>query len=107
MLKEWKPPKECDSLNGAILNETAVPIVLWLAGASEKGNESAEIGAGAESLVAGARDDGNTEVVILGVILPGVGKADDHLRIHGVADLGTVQGDVGDVVALVVDEGWF
>jgi hypothetical protein len=68
------------------------------------GGDGAEIGARAEVAVTGAGDDRAADPGVLADLGPDRLDRLDHAAVQGVASLGPVEADVGDVVPLLIDE---
>ena len=64
-----------------------------------------EVGASGEGAVAGAGDDGAPDIGVIPDVDPSLGKRLIHLGVHGVHDLGAVQGDIGDFAFLFIYPG--
>ena len=60
---------------------------------------------GREGAVAGAGDEGYPGVVVLAEVHPYLAEGLVHGAVEGVEDLGAVEGNVGDVVTLLVEDG--
>src|SRR5262249_21172210 len=67
-------------------------------------DETVEVGTGAERLVARPGEHRDADSLVVVDVLPGVGKAAQHLGVDRVAHLGPVHGDDGDAVALLVQD---
>jgi len=62
------------------------------------------VAAGAEGLVAGARENDDADLVIVVGAAKGVLKLADRLGTEGVADAGAVDRDLGDALRRLVDD---
>ena len=79
--------------------------VAGLAGARLVGDGLLEVGAGAEGFAAGAGDDGDPDVWVVADFMPGLGEGVAGFRVDRVHGFGTVEGDGGDAVLQVEEDG--
>ena len=66
--------------------------------------ELADVGAGDESLVAGARQDDAAHRGIVARVLEGLSQVRPGRRVQGIEDLRAIDGDVGDAALLLVED---
>src|SRR5262249_16411877 len=66
-------------------------------------HQAVEIGAGAEGLVSGAREDDNAHRRVVVDVLPSIRQTTQHFRIDGIAHVRTVQCHQGNAVLLLVE----
>jgi hypothetical protein len=103
-LVQLEAPQQAVTEGPPVSEQPLVPLVVGRAGPGDEGDESAQIGAGAEGALAGAGEDRDPDVGVVADVPPGFGQSDEHLRAEGVVLVGSVEREPRHVAPLLVEQ---